>query len=112
MIVEKNAVCDGLKVIEEAQNSFNRIMESAQFLNKQIKGVSIFARDIAGNSHKISTEIQHVTSITQETTAQTEKVAASISEQMNLMQEINNTTEGLLVAAQELQLSAQIFKFN
>jgi len=110
MVAEKQVVLSGSQVIEDAQRAFDRIMESTQIVNRQIKEVSIFAHNISDNSSKISSEIEQVAAITQETTSQTKEVALNSSEQMNSMQEINASTEELQAAAQTLQASAQKFK--
>jgi len=110
MSAEKDVVRNGAQVIEEAQRAFNRIMESTQVVNRQIKEVSQFSRDISDSSHKIFTEIGQVESIIKETTTKTEAVALGSSDQMNAMQEINVLAEELQATAQELQSSARKFK--
>lgn len=110
MSAEKDVVRSGSQVIEEAQRAFNRIMESTQIVNLQIKEVSQFSQDISGSSHKIFTEIEQVSAIIKETTTKTEAVALGSLDQMNSMQEINVLAEELQAAAQELQTSAREFK--
>lgn len=112
MSAEKDVVRSGEQVIDEAQKAFNRIMESTQVVNRQIKEVSHFSRDISANSHKIFTEIEQIDAIIKETTAKTVAVALSSSEQMNSMQEINALSEELQAAAQALQASARKFKLD
>lgn len=85
-------------------------MESTQIVNRQIKEVSQFSRDISGSSHKIFTEIGQVAAIIKETTAKTEAVAIGSSAQMDSMQEINVLAEELQAVAQALQASARKFK--
>lgn len=110
MNAEKDVVRSGKQIIEEAQRAFNRIMESTHIVNRQIKEVSQFSRDISSSSQKIFTEIEQVAAIIKETTAKTEAVALGSSDQMKSMQEINVLAEELQAAAQALQASAQKFK--
>ena len=109
MSAEKDVVRSGAQVIEEAQRAFNRIMESTQIVNLQIKEVSQFSHDISGSSHKIFTEVEQVAAIIKETTAKTEAVALGSTNQMNSMQEINILAEELQAAALALQTSARKF---
>lgn len=110
MAAEIEVVRSGSQVIDEAQGAFNKIMESTQVVNHQIKEVSLFAHKIAASSQKISTEIEQVSAITQQTTVQAEEVATSSSEQMNSMQEISASAEELQAEAQALQVLARTFK--
>lgn len=112
MNTEKDVVRSGAQVIEEAQKAFNRIVESTQIVNRQIKEVSLFSHDISSSSNKIFTEIEQVAAIIKETNAKTEAVALSSLEQMNSTQEINVLSEELQAAAQELQSSARKFKLE
>ncbi len=112
MTAEKEVVLSGSQVIEETQSALNRIMESTQIVNRQIKEVSLFGHNIANNSHQISHEIEQVAAITQETTAQAEEVSCSSTEQMHSMQEINSSTEALQASALELQSLARMFKLD
>ena len=110
MTAEKDVVRNGAHVIEEAQRTFNKIMESTTIVNGQIKDVSLFARNIADGSHEIFSEIEQIAAIIKESTARTEEIALSSSEQMNSMQEISSLAEELQSAAQALQTSTQRFK--
>ncbi len=107
---EKEVVLSGSQVIEEAQQSFNRIVESTQIVNQHIEAVSQFTQNIALSSQHISDEITRVATISEETTAQSEEVAANSTEQMNAMKEINASTTELSSAAQELQSASRKFR--
>lgn len=112
MEAEKEVVENGAQVIEEAQKAFDRIVEHAQVVTRQIQEVSQFTKHISFGSEHILQEISQVALISEETTAQTEEVAANSTEQMNSMQEINAFTVKLMNAAQELQTSARRFRLH
>ena len=110
MTAEKDVVESGVKIIEEAQKTFNKIMETTNIVNRQVKEVAHFARNIADNSHDIFSKIQQVGAIIKETTQKTENVASSSLEQMEAMMEINTLIEDLKTASQALQESTDRFK--
>lgn len=110
MDAEKEVVQNGALVIGEAQQAFNRIIESSRTVNEQIQEVATLSNKIAESSQQISTEVSQVAAITEETTAQTEEVASSSSEQMLSMEDINQSSEELSGTALELQSAARRFK--
>lgn len=112
MEAEKEVVIGGSQVIEEAQKSFSRIVESTQIVNRQIEEVFQFTKHITSSSEHISYKISQVATISEETTAQSEEVAANSTNQMNSMHEINSSTSELTRAAQELQAAARKFKLS
>lgn len=112
MEAEKEVVLGGSQVIEEAQKSFNRIIESTQIVNQQIEEVFQFTNNISISSEHISRKIKEVANISEETTAQSEEVAANSIDQMTSMQEINASTSELTSAAQKLQAAAWNFKLS
>ncbi|KLU64130.1 methyl-accepting chemotaxis protein McpA [Desulfosporosinus acididurans] len=112
MTAEKDVVRNGVKIIEEAQKTFNKIMETTQIVNRQVKEVAQFARNIADNSHDIFSKIEQVGAIIKETTLKTEEVASGSLEQMKAMMEINTLTEELQAASRSLQESTEKFKLE
>lgn len=112
MEAEKEVVLGGSQVIEEAQKSFSRIVESTQIVNQQIEEVFQVTNRITSSSEHISHKINQVATISEETSAQSEEVAANSTNQMNSMQEINTSSRELTRAAQELQAAARKFKLS
>jgi methyl-accepting chemotaxis protein len=112
MEAEKEVVLGSSQVIEEAQKSFSRIVESTQIVTKQIEEVFQFSGHITSRSVNISRKISQVSTVSEQTALQSEEVAAKSTIQTNSMEEINASANALTRAAQELQATAQKFKLS
>ncbi|GGG63845.1 hypothetical protein GCM10010918_17310 [Paenibacillus radicis (ex Gao et al. 2016)] len=98
--------------IRESEQVFVEIVQSVQFITKQIAAFANESDAMLDSARKISDAIQNISSITQQSAAGTEQVSASMNEQISSVQDVVVETERMLQMATQLQRTIQVFKMK
>ncbi|QAY68188.1 methyl-accepting chemotaxis protein [Paenibacillus protaetiae] len=96
--------------IRETEQVFIDIVDSIQFITKQIAVFADESDTMLDGARNISSSIQNISAITQQSAAGTEQVSASMNEQIVSVQAVVQETEKMLAMASQLQRTIQVFK--
>lgn len=97
-------------MLKESEQIFAEIVNSVEFISKQIAQFSNESDIMLESARKISGAIQNISAITQQSAAGTEQVSASMNEQIYSVQAVVAETEKMQQAAMQLQRTISIFK--
>ena len=101
---------DGLRVVSEAGETFNKILCAAKNVADEIHGVSATSEEIAASSEEVAASILEISRISKEFAASSQNVAASSQEQLASVEEIASSAASLHSKAEELEISLEKFK--
>ncbi|MHA0857859.1 methyl-accepting chemotaxis protein [Paenibacillus sp. CMAA1364] len=98
-------------MIHEAEQIFEQIVQSVQYITEQISSFSHESDIMLDSAHKISSAIQNISAITEQSAAGTQQVSASMNEQISSIQAVVEEAESMNKAVFQLQKTIHIFKF-
>jgi methyl-accepting chemotaxis protein len=101
---------EGIRVVNEAGNTFRSILSSARSVSEQIQEISASSEEISASSEEVAASIVEVSKLSKEFSENAQNTAASSQEQLASMEEINSSSASLLKKVEELK--AQIEKFK
>ncbi|MBB5336725.1 methyl-accepting chemotaxis protein [Pectinatus brassicae] len=100
----------GTKVIQNAGDSFNEIVELVENISQQVKTNSQAIQNMAGNSKKAAASVVTIDELSKKAADETQMVSASTQEQSAIMEEIASSSQNLANLATELQAAIAQFK--
>ncbi|RJS59342.1 methyl-accepting chemotaxis protein [Bacillus sp. PK3_68] len=103
-------VRSGLTVVEEADRSFQRILENIEYVVKQIQDVSASSKEVSARSKQVTGLIEEISKVAKSATVNSEHVVFITKDQFVSMNEISSSSESLAHIAQELQKAIHRFK--
>lgn len=101
---------EGVAFIQNAQTSFDHIMDAIQDITSQIEEVSASTQEISASTEEVSASINEIASAATASSEQSEMIAAAIEEQAATIQEINAVAKSLSEEAMNVQ--EEINKFT
>ncbi|AYE33643.1 methyl-accepting chemotaxis protein [Clostridium septicum] len=107
--VTKN-VQEGLKVVSETGEVFQKILSSVRNITKQVSEVTDFSKSISNNSEKVTATINGVRQMAVEFSDNAQEVASASEEQLASMEEVSSLANLLNEKADELQKVIEKFK--
>ena len=107
--VTKN-VQDGLKVVSETGDVFQKILSSVRNITKQVSEVTDFSKSISNNSEKVTATIKGVRQMAVEFSDNAQEVASASEEQLASMEEVSSLANLLNEKADELEKIIEKFK--
>ncbi|MGC5324750.1 methyl-accepting chemotaxis protein [Brevibacillus sp. SYSU BS000544] len=96
-------VREGVQIVHEAGEAFNRIFQAAKDVDEQTQDVSATSEQMSASSQQVVATVQEVTAIAKESAEKTMLVTRSTEEQLHSMNEMSATASDLSRKAQELQ---------
>lgn len=103
-------VKDGTRVVLEAGNAFNQIVQLVDEVTTQVKEISNAANQISIGSQDIVGAVRGIDEVTKGNALQTQTVSAATEQQTASMQEIAATSRSLSHMAEELQDAVRKFR--
>lgn len=100
----------GVKVIDEAGDAFNSIIEAVQSMSAQIEDISAATEEISASAEQVSASIQEIATSAGEASGQTGQSSAAVQEQLATIEEIDKVAHELSRQAMSLQETIQEFK--
>ncbi|TCZ75869.1 methyl-accepting chemotaxis protein [Paenibacillus albiflavus] len=97
-------------LIQGTEKIFTEIVQSVEFISKQISQFAKESEAMLTSSQHISATMENISAITEESAAGTEEVSASMSEQISAVTAIVQQSEEMTRSATKLQQTIQIFK--
>lgn len=94
---------EGVVFIQNAQSSFDHIMNAFQDITAQIENVSASTQQISASTEEVSASINEMASAATNSAEQSEKIAAAVEEQTATIQEINVVAKSLSDEAMKVQ---------
>ena len=107
--VTKN-VQDGLKVVSETGDVFQKILSSVRSITNQISEVTAASKNISNNSEKVTATVMEVSQIAVEFSNSAQEVASASEEQLASMEEVSASASLLNKKADELEKIIEKFK--
>ncbi|WP_251556938.1 methyl-accepting chemotaxis protein [Psychrobacillus sp. MER TA 171] len=101
---------EGVKVINEANISFQSIASSIEQVSYQIEDISATSEEIAASAEEVAASVAEIVNQTIEASSQTTMISAAVEEQTATMQEINSVAQDLTQKAVELEELIYQFK--
>lgn len=95
-------VRNGTEAVNEAGQSFVRILETVNVINEQSVGIAKTIDELAVGTRRIVSSIQEIDQVGKEVSAEAQSVSAATEEQAASMQEIAASSRALSILAQEL----------
>lgn len=100
----------GFEAVNNAGQSFTKILHSIEEVTIQSESVAAISQQISAGSEEITASVEEVASIASEAAATTNEVAASAGGQLEAIQEITTSVQTLSSLASELQKTVDEFK--
>ncbi|WP_053401519.1 methyl-accepting chemotaxis protein [Priestia koreensis] len=100
----------GFEAVNNAGQSFTKIVHSIEEVTIQSESVAAISQQISAGSEEITASVEEVASIASEAAATTNEVAASAGGQLDAIQEITTSVQTLSSLASELQKTVDEFK--
>lgn len=110
MVDSKNAVENGVVVVNETDKSFVSIINAIEQIVKDIKQIADVTKDEVASSDQIVKLIDNIATITETTAANSEEVAAAAEEQASNVENVAASTEETSAMAVELNSMVEKFK--
>ncbi|MGE5703922.1 MAG: methyl-accepting chemotaxis protein [Clostridia bacterium] len=101
---------EGMAVVREAGDAFQKISEKVSQVAVQMEDVSVSSEQMLTNTRNFAQSVGHIEKIARESLRNAHAVAASSQEQLASMEEISASTEALNKMAQELHELTGRFK--
>lgn len=99
-------------LIEGTEQIFSEIVNSVEFISKQISKFANESEEMLVSAQHISATMESISAITEESAAGTEEVSASMSEQISAVTAIVEQSEEMTRSASKLQQTIQVFKLQ
>lgn len=100
----------GTKVVDDAGQSFIRILETVDAVNQQASEISNTMEELAEGTQKIVGAVQDIDASGKNVAAEAQSVSAATQEQSASMEEIAASSKGLADLAQDLQTASNQFR--
>ncbi|MCC5910137.1 MAG: methyl-accepting chemotaxis protein [Clostridiaceae bacterium] len=100
----------GVGIVIESSNKFEKILEEAGNVVKQVENTTAITKKVVDSIDEITNSFEIISAISQDTAASSEEVSASAEEQTSTVEEIANAAGNLASKAEELIKSIDIFK--
>ncbi len=100
----------GTGVVNEAGESFKKIIEMVTNLAGQVGDTSAVIQHLANDSQQIVVSVQQIDELTKNTSGEVQNVSAATEEQAASMEEIASSSQSLAQMAQNLQEAVSKFK--
>ncbi|MGG1659740.1 methyl-accepting chemotaxis protein [Brevibacillus sp. NRS-1366] len=110
MAKETKEVTEGMKVIHDAGESFERIVKSIEKVTVQTEEVSASSEEISAGTEQVSASVEELSKMAKDTAAGSENIASIAEEQLASMEEIAASASSLSKLAEELQEIMHKFK--
>lgn len=101
---------EGMNIVTEAGEGFQRILESIGEVTGQIQEVSAAAEEMSASVEEVNASIEEIAHISKNSADNTQSVASAAEEQMASMQEITSSANFLSDMAEDLQDLVNKFK--
>ncbi|MGG0822191.1 HAMP domain-containing methyl-accepting chemotaxis protein [Paenibacillus turicensis] len=111
MILNEKIVKEQGQLMVEAEQVFNQIIDSVQYIGKQVEDFARESISMLESAKTISNSIQNISLITEQFAAGTEEVSASMNEQIASIQAMAAESETMKNAVMQLNKTINIFKF-
>lgn len=98
------------RLISETEKIFSEIVDSIQFITKQIFSFAKESDLMLERAQTIAATMENISAITEQSAAGTEEVSASMNEQIAAVQAMVRQSENMAQSANQLQKAIQIFK--
>ena len=102
-------VKDGIKIVEEAGNSFESIVDSIQTVSAQIKEVSTTLEEMSASSEELVAAVEETTTFASQAADHTKKVATLTVEQETYINDMSDSITSLTKMAKGLDESIKKF---
>jgi methyl-accepting chemotaxis protein len=110
MLVNKQAVENGVTVVKETDEAFIRIIDAVNQIGKDIEQITDITHDEVASSEQIVTLIDSVAGITELTTKNSHEVAAASEEQVSAVECLAASAEETSSMAEELKALVERFE--
>ncbi|MFJ7738269.1 methyl-accepting chemotaxis protein [Lysinibacillus sp. NPDC097287] len=101
---------DGVNYIQDAQVSFDNIMQSIREMTSQIQEVSASTEEISASTEEVAASINEMANLATQASSESEGIAAATEEQSATVQEISNVAKLLTDGALKVQQEVNKFK--
>lgn len=101
---------DGVNYIQDAQVSFDNIMQAIQEMSGQIQEVSASTEEISASTEEVAASINEMANLSTQASSESEGIAAATEEQSATVQEISNVAKLLTDGALKVQQEVNKFK--
>lgn len=101
---------EGVTFIQNAQVSFDSILQAIQDITAQIEDVSASTEEISASTEEVAASVTEIASAATTAAEQSEMIAASVEEQTATLQEINAVAKSLSAGAMTVQEEINKFK--
>lgn len=106
------SVSEGVRVIEEAGNTFVSIVSAVEKMNIQIEEISAISEEISASAEQVAASADAIAKSSSEASYNVESIAAAIEEQTATMEQVNSIAVDLSQSAQTLQDETLKFKLR
>jgi methyl-accepting chemotaxis protein len=103
---------EGTDTVERTREAFERIDAAIERMHSRIAEVAHSARDVAGGSGKLQSDLHEVAGVAERSTAASEQVSAAAQETTASATEISGSVERLHGTAEELQRLVARFRLT
>lgn len=110
VLTTANDVIDGVNYIQDAQASFDHIMQAIQNMSNQIQEVSASTEEISAASEEVAASINEMANLASQASTESEGIAAATEEQSATVQEISDVAKSLTDGALKVQQEVNKFK--
>ncbi len=110
MVKGSQEVEEGMQIVKQAGETFDKILTAVHNVTSQIQEVSASSEQMSASSQQITASIEEMERIAKEASLNTQSVVASSEEQLASMEEISASANSLSLVAQELQEITNSFK--
>lgn len=101
----------GTAIVQEAGETFHRIVASSQVVAEQIQEVSAATEQMSASVQQVASSMDEMNNLAAEAANHTQNVSGHANEQLESVQEIARSSADLNELAQDLQESIQQFKW-
>lgn len=100
----------GMVVVNEAQQTFGKILQEAQQVSSEVEDISASTQEMSAVSEQIAASMSHALETIKQLGVHTQEVAAAAQEQLATMDEISASAMRLNEMAQQLERSIKKFQ--
>jgi len=104
------SVKDGVKIINEAGESFQAIVGAVNTMTSQIQEISATSEQISASAEEVSASVNEISNSAEISASSIDTIAAAMEEQVATMQEVNGVASSLNDSVKDLQAEIQRFK--
>lgn len=110
MVRVTHEVASGETVINQAGESFKKIVESVQSVAEQIQEVSAASEEISASSEEVTAAVEEMSNLAKQVSDATAAMREDTEQQLASMQEVSSAAGILSKLAQDLRENVKIFK--